>query len=155
MGTSSFCKHQLLRASVFSLNFKLLFSIIIEEQATLLAFYYCIYDFPRCCQKTVFFYCFVTISLVLSCCSSSRPCHLSEFCCHLFCTAHPLLRIILRHPRWWWFFPLERKEQTRATFAELKLLFAIIMLQISLGHNFHIFFNNLFNFSNTSSGWSQ
>ena len=33
----------------------------------------------------------------------------------LFCTAHPLLR----------FFPLAGKEQTRATFAELKLSFAI------------------------------
>ena len=48
----------------------------------------------------------------------------------LFCTAHPLLRITLRHPRWRRFFRLARKEQTRATFAELKLLFAIIMPQI-------------------------
>ena len=43
----------------------------------------------------------------------------------LFCTAHPLLRVILRHPRWRRLFPLVRKEQTRAAFAELKLLFAI------------------------------
>ena len=48
----------------------------------------------------------------------------------LFCTAHPLLRITLPHPRWRRFFPLARKEQTRAAFAELKLLFAIIMPQI-------------------------
>ena len=48
----------------------------------------------------------------------------------LFCTAHPLLRITLRHPRWRRFFPLARREQTRAAFAELKLLFAIIMRQI-------------------------
>ena len=48
----------------------------------------------------------------------------------LFCTAHPLLRITLPHPRWRRFFPLARKEQTRAAFAELKLLFAIIMSQI-------------------------
>ena len=48
----------------------------------------------------------------------------------LFCTAHPLLRITLRHPRWRRFFPLARKEQTKAAFAELKLLFAIIMPQI-------------------------
>ena len=48
----------------------------------------------------------------------------------LFCTAHPLLRITLLHPRWRRFFPLARKEQTRAAFAELNLLFAIIMLQI-------------------------
>ena len=34
-------------------------------------------------------------------------------------TAHPLLRIILRHPRRRRFFPLARKEQTRAAFAEL------------------------------------
>ena len=48
----------------------------------------------------------------------------------LFCTAHPLLHITLRHPRWQRFFPLARKEQTRAPFAELKLLFAIMMPQI-------------------------
>ena len=30
----------------------------------------------------------------------------------LFCTAHPLLRIVLLHPRWRRFFPLARKEQT-------------------------------------------
>ena len=42
----------------------------------------------------------------------------------LFCTAHPLLRITLRHSRWRRFLPLARKEQTRAAFAELKLLFA-------------------------------
>ena len=47
----------------------------------------------------------------------------------LFCTAHPLLRITLRHPRWRRFFLLARKEQTRAAFAEVKLLFAIIMPQ--------------------------
>ena len=33
----------------------------------------------------------------------------------LFCTVHPLLRIILRHLRWRRFFPQARKEQTRAT----------------------------------------
>ena len=48
----------------------------------------------------------------------------------LFCTAHPLLRITLPHPRWRRFFPLARKEQTRTAFAELKLLFVIIMPQI-------------------------
>ena len=48
----------------------------------------------------------------------------------LFCTAHPLLRITLLHPRWRRFFPLARKEQTRPAFTELKLLFAIIMPQI-------------------------
>ena len=48
----------------------------------------------------------------------------------LFCTAHPLLCITLPHPRWRRFFPLGRKEQTRVSFAELKLLFAIIMPQI-------------------------
>ena len=48
----------------------------------------------------------------------------------LFCTAHPLLRITLRHPTWRRFFLPARKEPTRATFAELKLLFAIIMPQI-------------------------
>ena len=48
----------------------------------------------------------------------------------LFCTAHPLLRITLPHSRWRRFFPLARKEQKRAAFAELKLLFALIMLQI-------------------------
>ena len=47
----------------------------------------------------------------------------------LFCPPHPLLRITLRHPRWRRFFPLARKDQTRAAFAELKLLFAIIMPQ--------------------------
>ena len=31
----------------------------------------------------------------------------------MFCTAHPLLRITLRHPRWRRLFPLARKEQTR------------------------------------------
>ena len=50
----------------------------------------------------------------------------------LFSTAHPLLRITLLHPRWRRFFLLARKQQTRATFAELKLLFAIIMPQIGL-----------------------
>ena len=44
----------------------------------------------------------------------------------LFCTAHPLLRIILRHPRWRRLFSLARKEQTRAAFAEQKLSFAIM-----------------------------
>ena len=34
------------------------------------------------------------------------------------------------HLRWRRFFPLARKERTRAAFAELKLLFAIIMPQI-------------------------
>ena len=44
----------------------------------------------------------------------------------LFCTAHPLLRVILRHPRWRRLFPLVQKEQTRAAFAELNFLFAIL-----------------------------
>ena len=48
----------------------------------------------------------------------------------LFCTAHPLLRITMLHPRWRRFFPLARKERTRAAFAEQKLLLAIIMPQI-------------------------
>ena len=51
----------------------------------------------------------------------------------LFCTAHPVLRITLWHPRWRRFFPLAalaRREQTRAAFAKLKLLFATIMRQI-------------------------
>ena len=43
----------------------------------------------------------------------------------LFCTVHPLLRMTLRHPRWRRFFPLVRKEQARAAFADLKLLFTI------------------------------
>ena len=51
----------------------------------------------------------------------------------LFCTAHPLLRITLRHRRWRWFFPLARKQQTKAAFAALKLLFAIIMPPIGSG----------------------
>ena len=50
----------------------------------------------------------------------------------MFCTAHPILRITLLHTRWRRFFLLARKQQTRATFAELKLLFAIIMPQIGL-----------------------
>ena len=50
----------------------------------------------------------------------------------MFCTAHPPLRITLPHPRWRRFFTLARKEKTRAAFAELKLLFAIIMPQIEL-----------------------
>ena len=48
----------------------------------------------------------------------------------LFRTAHPLLRITLRHPKWLRFFPLARKEQTRGAFAELQPLLAIIMPQI-------------------------
>ena len=48
----------------------------------------------------------------------------------LFCTAHPVLRITMLNPRWRRFFPLARIERTRAAFAELKLLFAIIMPQI-------------------------
>ena len=43
----------------------------------------------------------------------------------MFCTAHPLLRITLRHLRWRRFFPLARKEQKRAAFEELKLSFAL------------------------------
>ena len=43
----------------------------------------------------------------------------------LFCTVHPLLRMTLRHPRWQRFFPLVWKEQARAAFTDLKLLFAI------------------------------
>ena len=50
----------------------------------------------------------------------------------MFCTAHPLLRITLLHPRRRRFFPIARKQQTSAAFAELKLLFAIIMPQIGL-----------------------
>lgn len=48
----------------------------------------------------------------------------------LFCTAQPLLRITLRHPRWRQFFPLTWEGQTRAAFAELKLSFVIKMPQI-------------------------
>ena len=48
----------------------------------------------------------------------------------LFCTAHPLLRITLRHSRWRRFLPLARKEQTRAAFAGLKLLFSTLMPEI-------------------------
>ena len=48
----------------------------------------------------------------------------------LFCTAQPLLHIIWRHPRWRRFFPIARKEQIRTTFAEPKLIFAIITPQI-------------------------
>ena len=40
-----------------------------------------------------------------------------------FCIAQPFLRITLRHPRWRRFFTLAREGQTRAAFAELKLLF--------------------------------
>ena len=47
-----------------------------------------------------------------------------------FRTAHSLLHITLLLPRWRRFFPLARKEQTKAAFAELKLLFAIILPQI-------------------------
>ena len=39
----------------------------------------------------------------------------------MFCTAHPLLRITLPHTRWRRFVPPARKEQTRVSFAELKL----------------------------------
>ena len=49
----------------------------------------------------------------------------------LFCTAHPLLRITLPHPGWRRLFSPARKEQTRAAFAELKLLFAIIVPQLA------------------------
>ena len=38
----------------------------------------------------------------------------------MFCSAHPLLRITLRHPRWRQFFQLARKEQTRASFCRAK-----------------------------------
>ena len=38
--------------------------------------------------------------------------------------------ITLPHLRWRRFFPLARKEQTRAAFEQLNLLFAIIMPQI-------------------------
>ena len=31
----------------------------------------------------------------------------------MFCTTHPLLRIILRHPRWWQFFPAKRTNKGR------------------------------------------
>ena len=61
---------------------------------------------------------------------SDRTQHVAVKVIPLFCTAHPVLRITLLHPRWRRFFPLARKEQTRAAFAELKLLFAIIMPQI-------------------------
>ena len=49
-----------------------------------------------------------------------------------FCTAQPVLCITLQHPIWWLFFQLVQKGQRRATFAELKLLFAIRMPQIGL-----------------------
>ena len=49
-----------------------------------------------------------------------------------FCIAQPFLRITLRHPRWRRFFTLAREGQTRAAFAELKLLFEITMPQIAL-----------------------
>ena len=49
-----------------------------------------------------------------------------------FCIAQPFLRITLRHPRWRRFFTLAREGQTRAAFAELKLLFEIIMPQIAV-----------------------
>ena len=48
----------------------------------------------------------------------------------LFGTGHTLLRVILQLPTWRRFFPLAQKEQTGTAFTELKLLFAIIMLQI-------------------------
>ena len=38
----------------------------------------------------------------------------------LFCTAHPLLRITLRYPRWRGFFPLARKEQNKGRFCRAK-----------------------------------
>ena len=34
----------------------------------------------------------------------------------MFCTAHSLLRITLRHPRWRRFFTVAQKEQARAAF---------------------------------------
>ena len=40
----------------------------------------------------------------------------------LFCTAHPLLRIRFRHPRWRRFFPLARREQTRAAFGAIAFI---------------------------------
>ena len=46
-----------------------------------------------------------------------------------FCIAQPFLRITLRHPRWRRFFTPAREGQTRAAFAELKLLFEITMPQ--------------------------
>ena len=49
-----------------------------------------------------------------------------------FCNAQPFLRITLRHLRWRWFYPRAQEGQTRATFAELKLLFVIRMPQIGL-----------------------
>ena len=50
----------------------------------------------------------------------------------LFCTAQPVLRITLRHPRWRLFFRLAQKGQRRPAFAEIQLLFVIRMLQIGL-----------------------
>ena len=38
----------------------------------------------------------------------------------LFCTVHPLLRLTLRHPRWWRFFPLGWKEQKKGRFCRAK-----------------------------------
>ena len=38
----------------------------------------------------------------------------------LFCTAHPLLRITLRYPRWRGSFPLARKEQNKGRFCRAK-----------------------------------
>ena len=46
-----------------------------------------------------------------------------------FCIAQPFLGITLRHPRWRRFFTPAREGQTRAAFAELKLLFEITMPQ--------------------------
>ena len=38
----------------------------------------------------------------------------------LLCTAHPLLRITLRHPRWRRFFPLARKAANKGSFCRAK-----------------------------------
>ena len=38
----------------------------------------------------------------------------------LFCTAHPLLRITLRHPRWRRFFLLARKTKNKGRFCRTK-----------------------------------
>ena len=38
----------------------------------------------------------------------------------LFCTAHPLLRITLRHRRWRRFLPLARKEKNKGRFCRTK-----------------------------------
>ena len=82
-----------------------------------------VYKKASCTCKVVVLPCHAIANLTFS-----PPLHLKVI--PLFCTAHPLLRITLQHSRWRRFFLLARKEQKGAAFAELKLLFAIIMPQI-------------------------